>query len=51
MAVSTQSEKASNTATMKLTVEITGLEALGALLVRISRLPNVISAERIKEGG
>jgi GTP pyrophosphokinase len=51
IAVNTQSDKSSNTATMKLTVEITGLEALGALLARISRLPNVISVERIKEGG
>jgi GTP pyrophosphokinase len=51
IAVNTQSEKDSNTANMKLTIEIPGLEALGSLLARITRLPNVISAERIKEGG
>lgn len=50
LAVNTQSDKAANTATMKLTLEITGLEELGILLARIQRLPNVLSVERVREG-
>ncbi len=51
IAVNTLSDKKSNTATMKLTLEITGLEALGNLLARMTRLANVLSAERVREGG
>lgn len=51
VAVQTQSDKEHNTATMSLTVEITGLAALGSLLTKINRLPNVLSAQRIREGG
>ncbi len=50
-AVNTLSDKKTNTATMKLTLEITGLEALGNLLAKINRLPNVLSADRVREGG
>ncbi len=50
IAVNTQSNKQDHTATMRLTIEITGLESLGALLLKLSRLPNVINAERVKEG-
>lgn len=50
VAVNTQSDRSANTARMMLTIEITGLEALGGLLGRIVRLPNVISAARVKEG-
>jgi GTP pyrophosphokinase len=49
--VITKSDKVENTAIMKLTVEITGLESLGNLLAKINRLPNILSAQRIKEGG
>lgn len=49
-AVNTLSDKKSNTATMKLTLEITGLNALGTLLSKFSKLPNVLSAERVSEG-
>ncbi|WP_101759310.1 GTP diphosphokinase [Oceanicoccus sp. KOV_DT_Chl] len=49
IAVNTLSDKLANTATMNLSVEIAGLEALGNLLVRINRLPNVLSAERVRE--
>lgn len=51
IAVNTRSDKAENTATMKLTVEIASLEALGVLLSKINRLPNVLNASRVKEGG
>jgi GTP pyrophosphokinase len=50
VAVNTQSDKRKNTATMKLTLEITGLDALNVLLARITRLPNVLSAQRVVEG-
>jgi GTP pyrophosphokinase len=51
IAVNTLSDKQTNTASMQLTVEITDLEALNNLLGRISRLPNIISAQRVREGG
>ena len=49
-AVNTESDKSNNTATMRLTLEITGLDALNVLLARITRLPNVLSAQRVVEG-
>ncbi|MEE8056294.1 MAG: GTP diphosphokinase [Pseudomonadales bacterium] len=51
IAVNTLSDKQSHTVMMKLTLEITGLEALGNLLARITRLPNVLSAARVRKGG
>ncbi|WP_339339291.1 GTP diphosphokinase [uncultured Oceanicoccus sp.] len=50
IAVNTLSDKKTHTATMRLTVEITDLAALGNLLAKITRLPNVLSAARVKEG-
>ncbi|MGK0500108.1 MAG: GTP pyrophosphokinase [Oceanicoccus sp.] len=50
IAVNTQSDKSNNTAIMHLTIEITGLGALGNLLAKIIRLPNVLSADRVREG-
>ncbi|GHD28407.1 GTP diphosphokinase [Parahalioglobus pacificus] len=49
LAINTQSHKTSNTATMRLRVEIPNLGALSRLLARINRLKNVISATRIME--
>ncbi|WAJ39566.1 GTP diphosphokinase [Pseudomonas sp. GOM7] len=46
LAVNTRSDKNDNTATMSITVEIPGLDALGRLLARISQLPNIIEARR-----
>ena len=46
LAVNTRSNKEDNTAAMRLTIEIPGLEALGRLLARISQLPNVIETRR-----
>jgi len=46
LAVNTRSNKEDNTASMALTVEIPGLDALGRLLGRISQLPNIIEARR-----
>ncbi|UFH48348.1 GTP diphosphokinase [Pseudomonas sp. KNUC1026] len=46
LAVNTRSNKEDNTATMSLTIEIPGLDALGRLLGRISQLPNIIEARR-----
>jgi GTP pyrophosphokinase len=49
LASTTKTDKQKNTATMTLTLEVTGLEALGNLLARMNRLPNIISAIRIQE--
>jgi GTP pyrophosphokinase len=49
LASTTKTDKQKNTATMTLTLEVTGLEALGNLLARMNRLPNIISAVRIQE--
>ncbi|MEK1906880.1 MAG: GTP diphosphokinase [Pseudomonas sp.] len=46
LAVNTRSNKEDNTASMLLTIEIPGLDALGRLLGRISQLPNIIEARR-----
>jgi GTP pyrophosphokinase len=47
LAINTQSNKQSHSATMRLTVEITDLDSLAKLLERLNRLKNVISARRI----
>jgi GTP pyrophosphokinase len=46
LAVNTRSNKEDNTASMQLTIEIPGLDALSRLLARISQLPNIIEARR-----
>ena len=51
IAVNTQTNKKRHTATMRLTVEVPNLTALGKLLDRIVRLNNVISAVRLSEDG
>ncbi|WXL24342.1 GTP diphosphokinase [Ectopseudomonas mendocina] len=48
LAVNTSSNKDDNTASMSITVEIPGLDALGRLLGRISQLPNIIEARRTR---
>lgn len=50
VAVNTQSQKEKNTAVMKLTVELSSLEKLASLLAKLNNLPNVMSANRIREG-
>ncbi len=50
LAVNTLSDKDDNTANMRLTIEIPGMEALGRLLARISQLPNIIEARRSRSG-
>ncbi len=51
LAVNTRSNKEDNTASMQLTIEIPGLDALGRLLGRISQLPNIIEARRNRGPG
>ncbi|WP_068828633.1 GTP diphosphokinase [Pseudomonas sp. BMS12] len=46
LAVNTRSNKEDNTASMLLTIEIPGLDALARLLARISQLPNIIEVRR-----
>jgi GTP pyrophosphokinase len=50
LAVNTRSNKEDNTASMMLTIEIPGLDALARLLARISQLPNIIEARRNRSG-
>ncbi len=50
LAMNTRSDVANHTAAMHFTVEITDLDALAQLLVRVNNLPNVISATRVREG-
>lgn len=51
LALNTISDVANNTATMRLTLEITGLDVLSELLARLNSMPNIISAARVREGG
>ena len=44
-----KTNKKSNTATMRLRVEVPNLGSLSKLLERINRLKNVISARRLSE--
>ncbi len=50
VAMNTLSDVAHNTATMRLTIEITGIEMLSALLSKLNALHNIISATRVSEG-
>ena len=50
IAVNTLSDKATHTATLRLTLEISSLETLSNLLGKINRLANVASARRVREG-
>jgi GTP pyrophosphokinase len=49
LSINTQTNKKSNTATMRLRVEVPNLGALSKLLERINRLKNVVSAVRLSE--
>lgn len=48
-AVNTSSDLRRNTARMRLTLEITGLDALSRVLEKLSRLPNIVSVTRSVE--
>lgn len=50
LAMNTLSDVENNSATMRLTVEITGIDALAALLGKLNGLHNIISASRVSEG-
>ncbi len=50
LAMNTLSDLANNTATMRFTLEITGLGMLSELLGKLNGLPNIISASRVREG-
>jgi len=49
LSINTQTNKRSNTATMRMRLEVPNLGALSKLLERINRLKNVISAQRLSE--
>jgi GTP pyrophosphokinase len=49
LAINTQTNKKSNTATMRLRMEVPNLGALSKLLERMNRMKNVISALRVTE--
>lgn len=50
LSVNTRSDRHQSTATLRLTLEVPGLNALSDLLSRIHALPNVMSAVRVREG-
>lgn len=50
LALNTLSDLENNTARMRLTVEITSLDALGGLLAKLSGMRNIMSASRVLEG-
>ena len=47
LSIETQTNRKTNSATMRLTVEVANLGSLGKLLERLNRLNNVISARRL----
>ncbi|MFT5484266.1 MAG: GTP pyrophosphokinase [Halieaceae bacterium] len=51
LAVNTLSDPKSSSANIRLTIEVSNLMSLGHLLSRITRLPNIISANRLSEDG
>jgi GTP pyrophosphokinase len=50
LALNTLSDVANNTANMRVTIEIAGLDALSGLLSKLNGLRNIISAKRVREG-
>ena len=50
IAVNTLSDKSTNMAAMRLTVEISSLETLTKLMGKIARLPNIANVQRVREG-
>lgn len=49
LSINTQTHRKTNVATMRLRVEVPNLAALSKLLERISRLKNVVSAQRVSD--
>ena len=49
-AVNTRSDPGENMATMQITVEVESLERFAKLMAKISQLPNVVSAKRVRAG-
>lgn len=50
IAVTTQSDLGEHTANMQITVEVESLERFARLMAKISQLPNVVSAKRVRAG-
>ena len=50
IAVNTLSNQGQHTANMKITVEVDSLERLARLMNKINKLPNVITARRVRNG-
>ena len=51
LAVTTNTDRNTNIATMRMTIEVPDLGVLGTSLAKVCRLPNILSAERIEESG
>lgn len=49
-AITTQSDQNEHTANMQITVEVESLERFARLMAKISQLPNVVSAKRVRAG-
>lgn len=50
IATQTRSDKANNTASMLITIEISSIQWLSRILARISQLPNIINVTRVVDG-
>lgn len=50
IAITTQSNQNEHTANMQITVEVESLERFARLMSKISQLPNVVSAKRVRAG-
>ncbi|RKR06312.1 GTP pyrophosphokinase [Kushneria sinocarnis] len=51
LSVNTTTDRNDNLATLRLTLEVAGLEVLGRLFSRIQQLPNVTDIKRLRQGG
>ncbi len=50
LSLNTKSNLEDNTADLRISVEVTGLDSLARLLAKIKQLPNIIDAKRVKTG-
>jgi GTP pyrophosphokinase len=51
VSLNTVTDTAQHMATMRIRLEISDVAALSGLLNRLNGLPNVVSVERVREGG
>ena len=49
IAVNTTTNKHENLASIRINLEVSGLEALGQILSKINQLPNVVEVQRLRQ--